>query len=384
VTTHLLVTGCYRSGTTLLERLLHSHPDISVADQPCPGLFHRVKSVFNHSRGFDDAYPLSPLFLERRYTPDHLEAFLRSYRIDMSDWQSVSRSGAYEEAGGKTPEILPHIREKRSEDFDSALRGIQSAAAQIFGKSSASVHGSKEVLCEEFLPHLLKTGFKSLIIIRDPREVIVSHNFNRRDNLTGAARPVLYTLRLWRKSVAFALALSSSPDSHWLRYEDLVAAPSEELQRCSKLLGVEAFPPGVLKGELYDQWGRPWRGNSSFVDRQGVAKDPVTRYSQILPARLTAFIEACCYPEMRLMGYAPTALRGSLRDAILIEEPLVEVAHEGFAADYDFNPTHLSEELERLKRLVLPADAMAPSEMLAWFIDPATRDSLAGALPGSV
>ncbi|MFH2071358.1 MAG: sulfotransferase, partial [Actinomycetota bacterium] len=32
----LLITGAYRSGTTLLEKLLHNHPDLSVAMQPFP------------------------------------------------------------------------------------------------------------------------------------------------------------------------------------------------------------------------------------------------------------------------------------------------------------------------------------------------------------
>jgi hypothetical protein len=59
----LLVTGCYRSGTTLLEKLLHAHPASCVASQPFPVLYAYVKNLFDVSRGLLRRYPLGHRFL---------------------------------------------------------------------------------------------------------------------------------------------------------------------------------------------------------------------------------------------------------------------------------------------------------------------------------
>jgi Sulfotransferase family len=47
----LFVTGMQRSGTTLLEKLLHAHPELSVLSQPFPLLFVEVKRAFLESIG---------------------------------------------------------------------------------------------------------------------------------------------------------------------------------------------------------------------------------------------------------------------------------------------------------------------------------------------
>src|SRR5829696_4945787 len=86
----LLVTGMQRSGTTLLEKLLASHPEISVLSQPFPLLFVEAKRAFLRDLpGEPPAYPLDPLFLEERYTPSDLARFLSGWRPGPAEVREV-------------------------------------------------------------------------------------------------------------------------------------------------------------------------------------------------------------------------------------------------------------------------------------------------------
>src|SRR2546423_3408897 len=78
----LFVTGMQRSGTSLLDRLLAGHPALSILSQPFPFVFLQAKRDFLRARGDASAhYPLDPLFLEERFTPDDLSHFLATYRL---------------------------------------------------------------------------------------------------------------------------------------------------------------------------------------------------------------------------------------------------------------------------------------------------------------
>ena len=55
----LLVTGCYRSGTTIVEKVLHSHPKINIASQPFPVLYIQAKEIFLDRMGIRYRYPHS-------------------------------------------------------------------------------------------------------------------------------------------------------------------------------------------------------------------------------------------------------------------------------------------------------------------------------------
>ena len=39
---NILLNGCFRSGTTLLDKVLHAHPKIIMASQPFPALYART------------------------------------------------------------------------------------------------------------------------------------------------------------------------------------------------------------------------------------------------------------------------------------------------------------------------------------------------------
>ncbi len=314
----ILVTGMQRSGTTLLDKILGNHPRISLLSQPFPLLFVEVKRRFLRLLGERDArYPLGNLFLESRYGEEDLCRFLDGLALAAPDVRAVLAESA--SFSGQYTRFSP-------ERIEAALAGLESGdlacvLAQLYGslahRSNACWVGGKETLWEELLPFLLDRGSAGIVILRDPRDVIASLNYGHGPEQAGRLKPTLFNVRNWRKSVAFALHLHGRPRFLWLRYEDLVARPSEALGRITDLLGVEPFGEELFTDGIRDQDGRPWAGNSSHGALRGLDPLAPSRHRGSLPPEVHRYVEATCWPELQCLGYpvdldraeAPAAIR---------------------------------------------------------------------------
>jgi len=323
----LFLTGMQRSGTTLLERLL------GLLSQPFPLLFVEAKRDFLRGLGRSGVrYPLGHLFLEDGYRPEDFHRHLEEPRFDGERLQRI-----FEEMRGFSGQYTP---------VDPAAipplppSGFADLVAGIYRALSAA--GSKETICEEFLPYFLDHGWRCALILRDPRDVVASLNHGRGPEYGGRLKPTLFNVRNWRKSVAHALHLEGAPGFMWLRYEDLVADPAAALR---------AF--GLSDFEI-----RGWTGNSSHGERIGVSAESVGAYRKVLDPGVARFIEAACLPEMRLLGY-PVSLEadeapGVLRD---FEEPY-EITREGMESASD------ADEVRRLELLGEETNAV----VRPWFL----------------
>ena len=378
----LFVTGCYRSGTTLLEKLLHSHPQACVASQPFPVLYFMVKEAFLRERGLERRYPLDHLFLEDGYRAAEFQTFLDRYQLDRAALDELFGRLEDYTNGHWTRGVLRLRDAVAPGSFWQVLRSLHQLTAAELGRPDAGVIGSKEVLCEEYVPFLLAHGARCALILRDPRDMITSLDFRERDNLTGDHRPLLYSLRLWRKSAAFALALDGQPGFHWLRYEDLVRDPASQLAALSSWMELPGYPAGVVAGEIRGQDGSRWLSNSSFGDQAGVSKASVGRYRAVLPDDVRAACEALCAPEMQALGY-PLDGDGALSAERLagFREPLAPI-HGKFPPDYSHHPERIAAEVERRRRLAPGAPALDPETAARWFVDPRAYAALRAAAPG--
>lgn len=377
--TRLLVTGCYRSGTTLLEKLLHAHPNVTVASQPFPLLYVQATEAFNAAIGIERRYPLDHLFLEDGHRAADFHAFLDRHVLSAADLDRLFADLAAYTAGLWTPEILTFRGEIRPGTFTEVFTQLLGCVPRLFPKPELRVVGAKEVLCEEYVPYLIKRGARAIIILRDPRDMILSLNFGQRDNKTGLPRPILYSLRAWRKSVALACACDGDRAFAWLRYEDLIVDTDAALARMARFLDLPPYAAGATAGGIRDQWGKPWGGNSSFDDKEGVSACSVGTFRDRLPPAVLAYIETVCLPEMRLAGYPPVAV--SRFDAAALtgyREPF-DAVHAKFAADYSSDPAHLRDEAERHRRLI-DAVPSSSAEARRWFLHEAAYDRLRAAV----
>ncbi len=371
----LFVTGMPRGGTTLIEKLLSQHEQISLRSQPFPLLFLEAKRAFLTTLGVQrEPYPLGDLFLEHEYTVEEFSRHLQHQQISPGVVRRIfaemrEYSGQYTRFD---PDALEWaLTQLPAGSFPDILSALWRTLAQ---DRAARYVGGKETGCEEFLPGLLERGIRCVVIVRDPRDVLASHNHGRGPQFTGTPKPTLFNIRQWRKSVAFLMHLQNHPHFAWLRYEDLVAHPEACLNRLAGWLDVESYPEDAFAAGIRDQDGQPWPGNSSHVPCRGLGAGSVGAHAAVLEPEITRFAEAACFPEMRYLGY-PVSL--SWQDVPEVLNGFVDPygALRDNLRDRFTDRRRVAEELERVRRLSIPVE-----DSSGYFMFSEVRAHLRGAL----
>lgn len=361
----LFVTGPYRSGTTLCDKRLHQHPALCVASQPAPALFVQAKAAFLEARELRRRYPLDHGFGEVDYRPEDF-----AEHLDRDPWDEARIAGLFgalrgDGSGHWTPEVLDLESRLRPGPMGELWEQLVDALPDVLGRPDAAVVGAKEILCEEYTPWLLARGVFVLVVLRDPRDVLLSVQGGESARYVGGRRPTLHVLRTWRKGVAHALAHAEHPRFGWLRYEDLVADPARALAPTFARLGVAPLGPEAFAGPLLDQRGVAWAGNSSFARSPRPGLSPATR----------RFVEAACGPELRALGYLPVeALRPERRWLDEFEEP-APTTHAAFEPGYSTDRARLSAEWRRLEGVFGDAPGSA-LDVAATYLHPAAFAAL--------
>lgn len=347
----LFVTGMQRCGTTLLEKLLASHPQLSVLSQPSPLLFIEAKRSFlKRIDRSKDYFPLGDLFLEVGYSESDFTGFLSEYSFDNQTLKSLfetmsSYSGQYTRFD--KARLASLIDRLGSPDLMTIMTALYTEFAH---HARATKFGGKESICEEFLPYLLENGCHCVVILRDPRDMLTSLNYGKGQQHGGSYKPTLFNLRNWRKSVAYALHLRDHPRFAWIRYEDLVLNPVESLNQVTPMLNVTRFEKSLFAEGIRDQSGKIWTGNSSHFTQHGISNHSIGAYKSLLPRTVTTYAEAVCYPELNALGYSVSVNWNEVPGIIAaFEEPYPirrEQLHNNFAS-----PKRTDEELRRYELL---------------------------------
>ncbi len=368
----LFITGAQRSGTTLFEKLIGTQQRISMLSQPFPLLFSEVKGSFLRT---GERYPLGHLFQETRYSADDFATFLESWRVDRESLRSVfarmeTYSGQYTRfTRTKIDDAIARI------DGDAGFADVvASLEHSLASKRDALWFGSKETMCEEYVPAFVNRGLRCAIILRDPRDVVASLNHGRGREFGGELKPTLFNIRAWRKSVAIAIAMQDHSRFHWCRYEDVVRNPHEALERFARALNVDIDSEDI---GIRDANGGTWRGNSSHREHDGIVLSSIGSWRELLPDSAAMLIEAACLPELQLLGYETTLSFAEARRVLEHMRDPYTSTRSGMERDLT-NEENAKVEVERLDRISSKPDAGSSQ----WFLSPQTHAALAGAFRG--
>jgi hypothetical protein len=266
------IFGCPRSGTSLLSRMLASHPNLAV-----PYESHLYDSIFPIVRRYGDlCLPAARARL--------VSEILRTEHIRR--W-------------APPPSLAATLEAIERGDFHGIVEGLMRAWAASQGKSHWGEKTPQHTLCWR----VISAGFPRLQVIhlvRDGRDVALSYK-----NAFFGPKHVYPLARRWRNYLAAAEAARANLGEKaflQVRYEDLVTDPERELRRICGFLG-EDFDPSML--------GFYQGGPSFHVDprnarnlRLPVMAENIGRWRTGMTARELRIFEALAGASLEPYGYS--------------------------------------------------------------------------------
>jgi hypothetical protein len=274
----VFIGGMRRSGTTLLRKVIGSHPDIAC--------------LSTEFRFFDKFYS------EKEIEPDqfdqvlsHIIHFLSAKNLKLSEASLQSRLNGYEKSWRNL--FIAVLEEYRLE----------------LGKR---ICGDKSPLYEFYLPQLREwfpnNGFYFVHVLRDPLDCYASHKFHSKK--LGLRNPVDWALA-WNKSTGIALVNAAQyPETYLsIRYEDFIGTPDLFVEKFCRMVKVQLKAERMLsmadyKWQLTDS--STFLHSSEDISREYRGKirtaDSVDR-KKLLDEEETMIIKQYCGPLALLAGY---------------------------------------------------------------------------------
>jgi Sulfotransferase family len=319
--TPLFVCGVARSGTTLLAALLDNHPSLLVLE----GETHYYEKIFLRRRLLGRLLRAAALFnlptIDRWLALGPVISRIHADRVAsmalLREWHGYF-ADMIPLTDGDLRQIVP-LDSSRPPFWPSALR---LAARLTGGDIAARRYFVEKTPGNERYVFLMEHDFRGtgryLHIVRDPRAVAASRVAGRQ--LVGAARDhsVDLTCYMWATSLDYAIRNWRRCGTRYtlLRYEDLVEAPAQTVERIQRRLEL----PHTADLLRPTRFGLDRSMNSSYRDAQHPSPIVTTstgRYTDVLTEIELARIERALHAQMNALGYAPERVDGTPRQGRL-------------------------------------------------------------------
>lgn len=270
----IFVAGCPRSGTTMLQLMLHAHPRIAI-----PPETRFVMAAYRERRRFGDLREADNRYRLARWIVDRPQSRFRDLGLD---------------PGEVTEQIVA-----APPTLGSALGVVFRAYAQRFGKPR---WGDKRPAYLSNLDLILKLFPDAQIIniVRDGRDCVASLRempWHRVD----IYRSVSAWARAYDEGRRAARRLG--PSSYYeLRYENLVRRPTEELTALCRYLEEDYHPAMAQPSELAPvavPAHKTWHART----RSEITTQRVGSWSERLSPAEVAICEAALGSRLRACGY---------------------------------------------------------------------------------
>uniref|UniRef100_A0A7D5KCS2 Sulfotransferase n=2 Tax=Natrinema halophilum TaxID=1699371 RepID=A0A7D5KCS2_9EURY len=320
----------FRSGTTLLARMLDTHEDIVCASDPIRPFYNAVRDsvAAEQSVDFEPYDPLGAYFADEKalglYDAIQSTTFERTFDRDSEELASriVDHCEPF------SPYIANALGPEHTtgDTFSDVFEQLLAEVPAQYGTGDEAWIGTKEVWTTEFAPAVKDAvpDSKFVLVVRDPRAVCAS-KYSR-----DAKYPWLFLARQWRKLALLTHQYAThderlSDDVLVVRYEDLVTTPEETSRRMCDFLDIELDKSILNPGEFTDGRGEPWIQNTSYEDEEpSFNTDSVRKWEQELNERVVSYIERLCFSEMALFDYEHKYVSETgFTDAELLDPPTI-------------------------------------------------------------
>lgn len=294
----VFVVGCPRSGTTMLQLMLHAHPRIAVPPE---------------TRFLLAAY-------RRRYQIGDLA--VRENRLALAEW--IVQTPQFADLGLARDEVISSIADAPG-TLGSALGTVFRLYAERFGKPR---WGDKRPSYLRNLPILLRLFPDAQIIdiVRDGRDCVASLKETpwRPDDFGDL-------IDYWARSADASLRASRRyPAStyHQVRYEDLVADPAAHLRRICAFLE-EDYDPAMASPSSVASVAVPSYKTWHQLTRSAVTTSRAGSWRQRLTADEVRRCEATFGRRLARFGYQPSTRAGRSPAMLVTHAKLAVRSHLG-------------------------------------------------------
>ena len=315
---HIIITGMYRSGTTLVHHLLDSHDDLDVF--PVENCIIR-DSLFALKLPHSGQRSLGPLIrlIRAEKFDDVLTYIINHEKLGLALTENIRLTGS---TGDQTvplsfdlkifkQEMLVRISNLSSLDTETLAIKLYEA----YHRSYSAAIGSPVKVNLQFLVNkcpdaglmidCLLRGFddaKVVHVIRAPRAVIASFKAGLDVSMYHRPSRLVPQLKLLRHSYGCINKYATDDRVLCIRYEDLVIDPKKVMTEVAKHIGISMS--GTLVRPTIS--GAPWKSNSSNVTPQksdyAISAD-LLKYRKKLNVREIKFIEDNLRDEMTSLNY---------------------------------------------------------------------------------
>lgn len=287
--THLFVSGPPRSGTTLLQLILSSHPMITVTPET-----NFIRQLFDMK-----------FALHKRLSQDEMEFVIRLIRSDaqLSSWPKFSLD-----------DFLKQIPIHRGVTVAQLLDHLFRVFAEQTNGGTDYLGNKKGLYAEGYGPYTKKVfpDAKFVYIVRDPRDVTQSILMN-----LSVSSLVQAALTCFHRDRHMAKMMRVFPDDTLMvRYENLVSESERSCQRICSFLGVP-FDERMLTFYEMNRDGSRLIGVTKHIHQHTTTRfNPALigqwKKKKCFTTEELQMVEVITSDYMRRYGYEPEAPSGGI------------------------------------------------------------------------
>lgn len=277
----IFITGVYRSGTTLISAILNNHSELSVT----------YDSVHFMRFSYNKYNPIRKKQNYRRLVMDTHERLFKRFNMIFDP-----------------NEVFKEVNKLNPVDYSGIYDAIMRAL--LLKNKYKKRWGEKTNICWGQIPNFLKMfpDGKTIHVIRDPRDVLCSYKKMTTEpglRYLDCAFTSLDSFNAVRRYRSYL----DSKNYYYLRYEDFVRNPQDEIQKLCKFLEADFELHMLDHARFKDKKGNPWKGDSSFdLEIDGISTKPIGRWKTNANRIEIFIIEMILRERMLEFDYEPTGI----------------------------------------------------------------------------
>lgn len=273
----LFITGIYRSGTTLVSRILNNNSKIWVTYDSV----HFMRFSYNRFN------PIQKLRNAENLVKEIYHRILRRWKMEFDIDKAISE-----------------IHKLKKIDYGYLYDLVMDGLILQYKKDAVG-WGEKTNVCWGQIPNFLKMFplGKTIHVIRDPRDVLCSYREITYEPGFAYLDSAFCSLQSFLKASEYSKTFSKE-SYYLLKYENLVEDPHSEINNICSFLNIE-FEPEMLDVKGFtDKNNNWWDGESSFNKKMNtISKKPIGRWLRKAAPLEIFFVELINREVMRSYGY---------------------------------------------------------------------------------